>query len=80
MSPLNRIPGLDLATVRDLIDLGFSEVDHLRGRAPDALYAETCSRKPKTPRDRLFAFRLAVYVAETSDPDRAKLHPSAWQD
>ena len=79
LSPLKRIPGLDLPAVRDLLDLGLSEVDHLRGRAPETLFAEILKARPQTPPDRLWQFRLAVYYAETDSPEPSRLHPAAWQ-
>lgn len=79
-SPLARIPGIDVKTVRDLIDVGFGHVDELRGRSPEVIFGQICDHKPGTPKERLFALRLAVYYAENSDPDPAKLEIWAWQD
>lgn len=79
-SPLNRIPGIDLLTVRDLLDEGFSEVDDLRGRAPEVIYAAICDRKPGCPPERLYALRMAVYFAETDNPDPARLQPWMWKE
>jgi hypothetical protein len=76
-SPLKRIPGMDVASVRDLIDIGFTEIDELKGRSPEALFEEIRSIKTKTPDDRLHYLRLAVYYAETDDPDPNLLE--AWQ-
>jgi len=78
-SPLNRIPGMDLPTVRDLIDLGIQEVDELRGRSPEAIFEDILNKNEQTPPDRLFSIRMATYYAETSDPDPALLHPWKWQ-
>lgn len=77
-SPLNRIPGLNLATVRDLLDIGVRQVHELMGRSPEALLDEIQRRHPQTPSDRLAFLRLAVYYAETPDPEREKLHISKW--
>jgi len=79
-SPLNRIPGIDLPSVRDLIDLGFSETDELRGRSPEALYEDLLNKNEQTPRDRLYAIRLAVYFAESPEPDPTLLNIWKWQD
>ncbi len=79
-SPLNRIPGLDAVVVRELIDLGITRVHHLVGRSPEVLFAEILKKKPKTPRERLWQLRLAVYYAETPQPDPAKLKKWAWRD
>ena len=79
-SPLNRIPGIDLATVRDLLDSGYHQVDELRGRSPEALFDEIQNRRENTPRDRLWVLRMAVYFAETDEPEAALLQPWKWQD
>lgn len=76
-SPLKRIPGMNVSSVRDLIDIGISEIDELKGRSPEALFDEIQSIKEKTPEDRLHYLRLAVYYAESDDPDPNLLE--AWQ-
>jgi hypothetical protein len=78
-SPLNRIPGIDLKTVRDLLDIGLREVDELRGRAPESLFEEILDLREQTPRDRLWTLRMAVYFAETPEPDATLLQPWKWQ-
>lgn len=79
-SPLARIPGIDLLTVRDLLDSGIGQPAELMGRSPEVLYEEILQRKPQTPRDRLFALRLAVYFAETPEPEPARLKIWCWMD
>lgn len=78
-SPLNRIPGINLATVRDLIDTGFGQVDELRGRSPETLFDEIRKLRENTPADRLWTLRLAVYFAETPEPDAALLEAWRWK-
>lgn len=78
-SPLNRIPGLDLKTVRDLLNAGYEEVDDLRGRAPETLFEEIQNLRENTPADRLWSLRLAVYFAETPEPDSKLLEAWRWQ-
>jgi len=79
-SPLARIPGIDIPTVRDLLDSGIQQVDELVGRSPEALFDEIRERHPEVVRDRLYALRLAVYYAEDPDPDPALLKIWKWQD
>lgn len=78
-SPLNRIPGIDLKTVRDLLDLGFREVDELRGRSPESIFEDIQNQRENTPLDRLWTLRLAVYYAETPEPDPTLLEAWKWQ-
>ncbi|MDR1817141.1 MAG: helix-hairpin-helix domain-containing protein [Puniceicoccales bacterium] len=77
-SAFMRIPNFKVEAARDLLDLGFRQIYQLAGRAPDSLYEELCALRPETPPERRSHLRLAVYVAETPEPDRARLHPAAW--
>jgi len=77
-SPFMRIPHLDIAAARALLDLGFDEIYQLSGRSPESLMEEYKKRVPKASNDLLRYFRLAVYFAENEEPDSALLHPSAW--
>lgn len=79
-SPLKRIPGLSVVEVRDLLDLGLRQVDDLAGRSPEVLLEEIRQLRPATPEDRLWAFRLAVYYAETPEPDAKLLASWQWKD
>ena len=77
---LMRIPRMDVSTVRDLIRVGFTEIHQLAGRSPEVIFEEIQKVAPRTPRDRLFHVRMAVYYSETEDPDPDLLHPWAWKD
>lgn len=79
-SPLKRIPGMDIPSVRDLIDIGIREIDELRGRSPEALFEEILDLREQTPPDRLHFLRLAVYYAETDEPDPNLLQAWKWSD
>lgn len=77
-SALMRIPRMDVAAARDLIDLGIREIYDLQGRAPEVLLEDARSNNPEIPADRIRYFRLAVYYAETDSPQTSMLHPDAW--
>lgn len=79
-SAFKRIPGMDMGTARDLLDLGFQEVDELRGRSPEALFSDIRHLKPETPEDRLPYLRMAVYFAEADPPDPRLLEAWKWTD
>lgn len=78
-SALMRIPKMNVAAARDLMDLGITETFHLCGRAPEVIFEEAKSKNPSIPDDRIGYFRMAVYYAESDSPDPAKLHPDAWR-
>ena len=77
-SPLMRIPRMNVETARNLMDIGVKDIFQLQGRAPEALFEDALSRTITIPPDRIRYFKLAVYYAEHSDPDKSKLHPDAW--
>ena len=79
-SPLKRIPGMDINSVRDLLDIGIEHVDELKGRSPEALFEEIRAMREKTPGDRLHFLRMAVYYAEADDPDTDLLQAWKWSD
>jgi hypothetical protein len=77
-SALMRIPRMDVATARNLIDIGISEIYELHGRAPEVLMEEARAKSDEIPDDRIRYFRMAVYFAETENPANHRLHPDAW--
>ena len=77
-SPLKRIPGMDLPSVRDLLDIGIREIDELRGRSPESLFEEIQNVREQTPPERLHFLRMAVYYAETPEPDPHLLQSWRW--
>ena len=79
-SGLMGIPKIKIAVVRDLLDMGISEIHELIGRSPEVLFEELIKLKTEVPKDTLYAFRMAVYYAETEDPDPVRMTPWAWAD
>lgn len=79
-SPLKRIPNIDIATVRDLLDIGIRQIHELNGRSPEALFEDIRKLRQDTPPDRLALLRMAVYYAENDPPDVALLHPWKWRE
>lgn len=77
-SALMRIPRMDVSVVRNLIDLGVREIFDLRGRAPEVLFEEARQNNPTIPQDRIRFFRMAVYYAESDNPEPKLLHPDQW--
>jgi hypothetical protein len=77
-SALMRIPRMDVAAVRSLIDVGIREIYDLKGRAPDILLEEARRKNTEIPDDQIRYFRMAVYYAESESPEVSKLHPDEW--
>ena len=77
-SSLMRIPRMEVAAARSLINIGVREVYELKGRAPEILFEEARQKNEEIPLDQIRFFRMAVYYAESEKPEASKLHPSEW--
>ena len=78
---LQRCPGIGPSLARDLVALGVASVDDLRGRDPERLYADLCELQGwAVDRCVLYAFRCAVYFAETPEPEPELLQWWNWKD
>lgn len=65
-SAFMRIPRIKVETARDLLDLGFTQLYQITGRAPETLFADLLKCKPGLSADRLAGLRLAVQAAESA--------------
>jgi hypothetical protein len=77
-SQLMRIPRMDVAAARNLIDIGIRDIFQLKGRAPEILFEEACKGNSEIPDDRIRYFRMAVYYSEAEVLEASKLHPDTW--
>ena len=78
-SPLMRIPKMDIAVTRALIDLGIKEIYELKGRDPNILYEEARKKNREINDYSIRYFRLAVYCSENINQlQKNKLHPDDW--
>lgn len=77
-SGLMRIPRMDVAAARNLIDIGIREVFELQGRSPEVLFEEALLKNPSIPEDRIRYFRMAVYYVECEEPESQLMHPDKW--
>ena len=78
---LMRIPGVGTSLARELHELGYTNVDDLRGKNPDAMYEELCARRGfQLDRCVLYVFRCATYFAETDEPEPEMLKWWNWKD
>jgi len=77
-SAFMRIPQMKLDVARHLLDVGITQVYELQGRAPESLLAEIQAKTTEIRPDVLAYLRMAVYFAETDEPDTGKLYPTEW--
>ncbi len=70
-SPLLQIPWIWKVIARDLVEMGFIEVEDLRGQNPEVIY-EMVNKLRWSVQDPclLYTFRCAVYFADTPPEKR----------
>ncbi|MCD8035923.1 MAG: helix-hairpin-helix domain-containing protein [Clostridiales bacterium] len=74
MSDLRTIPGVGKEMEKDLISLGYTTVESLKGANPGEMYDRLCALTgSRQDRCVLYVFRCAVYFAETENPEPEKL-------
>jgi hypothetical protein len=83
MKELMTIPGVGKSIAKDLMDIGITGIDDLKGKDPEKLYDKS-NRYAGCVQDRclLYVFRCAVYFAETAPEEREseKLQWWNWKD
>jgi hypothetical protein len=83
MKELMTIPGVGKSIARDLLNIGITGIDNLKGKDPEKLYLQS-NQHAGCVQDRclLYVFRCAVYFAETASEDREseKLQWWNWKD
>ena len=78
---LRKIPGVGIETEKDLIRLGYTTIESLKGQNPEEIYQRDCIMKGcKIDRCQLYVYRCAVYFAETPNPDPEKCKWWNWKD
>ena len=79
LKELMSIPGIGKSISRDLYHIGIHGINDLRGRNPEELY-DLSNRYAGVIQDRclLYAFRCAVYYAETPVEDRESEKLKWW--
>ncbi|MDD3977804.1 helix-hairpin-helix domain-containing protein [Methanomicrobium antiquum] len=80
---LMKIPGVGKKTAGDLIALGYTSVESLKGEDPEEMYARLCIMQGgNSDRCNLYVYRLAVYFAENEgkNPNPSLLLWWNWKD
>jgi hypothetical protein len=78
-SRLMQIPKMDIASARDLMDIGLKDIFELEGRSPESLFETIKKINPEIEPRRLWYIRMAVYYAENKhELDSKKMTPWAW--
>ncbi|PWM31490.1 MAG: hypothetical protein DBX55_03025 [Verrucomicrobia bacterium] len=66
-SPFMRIPRMDVAAARALLDLNIKEIFQLRGRDPESIFEDLKKIRINPDASLLKSFKLAVDFAESAD-------------
>lgn len=78
---LQQIPGVGKSIEKDLIELGITSPDQLKGHDPEKLYLRLCKlKKAKIDRCMLYVFRCAVYYASNKKHNPELLKWWNWKD
>ncbi len=78
---LLKIPYVGKNTKQDLLALGITCVEDLKGKNPELLYLQDCSLKGyQEDRCQLYVFRMAIYYAEHSKCESEKLKWWYWKE
>ena len=81
MSELRKIPNVGKATEADLIAMGYTTIESLRGADPKQLYEQECALRGQTiDRCQLYLYRAVVYWVNTPSPDPEKSKWWYWKD
>ena len=81
MSELRKIPNVGDTTEKDLIAMGYTSIESLKGKSADDLYREECRlRGCAIDRCQLYLYRALVYYVNTENPDTEKCKWWYWKD
>lgn len=80
MGELRKIPGVGKEIEQDLISLGYTTIESLKGQDPEEMYDRECLMKGcQIDRCQLYVYRCAVYFASEEQPDPEKLKWWNWK-
>lgn len=75
--PFRKLPNVGSQTEQDLLAMGYTTIESLKGKKAEDLYREECLLKSCTvDRCQLYLYRALEYYLNTKTPDKNKL--SQW--
>lgn len=81
MGELRKIPNVGKTTEKDLITMGYTTIESLKGKTADELYLEECAlRGELIDRCQLYLYRAVEYFVNTDAPDLSKCPWWLWKD
>jgi hypothetical protein len=81
LKELQQIPGVGISIATDLLNIGITKIDDLKGKDPEWLYHQS-NKYAGVIQDRclLYVFRCAVYYATETSHNKEKLKWWNWKD
>lgn len=80
-SSLRKIPNVGSQTEQDLIAMGYTSIELLKGKKAEDLYEEECRLRGCTiDRCQLYLYRALEYFVHTDNPNREKCKWWYWKD
>lgn len=81
MSELRQIPNVGQQTEKELIAMGYTTLESLKGKKAEDLYREECAlRGVEIDRCQLYLYRAVQYFVNTENPDPEKSKWWFWKD
>ena len=81
MSELRKIPNVGKTTEKDLIAMGYTTIESLKGKTGEQLYEEECAlRGELIDRCQLYLYRAVEYFVNSENPDLSKCPWWLWKD
>lgn len=81
MTELRQIPNVGKRTEQELLAMGYTSIESLRGKSGEELYVEECRLRGCTiDRCQLYLYRAVSYFVNTEHPDRGKCKWWLWKD
>ena len=81
MSELRKIPNVGKTTEKDLIAMGYTTIESLKGKTAEQLYEEECAlRGEPIDRCQLYLYRAVEYFVNSENPDLSKCPWWLWKD
>ena len=79
--PFRKLPNVGPQTEQDLLAMGYTTIESLKGKKADDLYQEECGLRGCTiDRCQLYLYRALEYYINTEKPDTAKYKWWHWKD
>ena len=79
--PFLHLPNIEQQTEQDLLSMGYTSLDSLKGKSANDLYKQECEMKGCTvDRCQLYVYRALTYYIDSDNPNKEKSKWWYWKD